>query len=193
MPRCFAPVVFILGKALWATTLSVGSADVIVGTTFMVPVRITDVSDLYAYQFDLSFDAGPLELLSITEGPLLGTAGPTFFTAGTIDNSAGVATFTGNTLLGNIPGVSGSGEIASLMFRAASLGISRLTLGNITLLDSQGFAFQGFEVEPGEARVTPEPGTAVLAAVALAWVVRRRFFRAAARLHSGASALGGAN
>jgi hypothetical protein len=90
--------------------VSAGSVSVQIGAgDFAVPVGISDVSDLYAFQFDLTFDPDALRLLDITEGPFLQMAGDTVFIGGAIDNVAGTASFTTASALGALPGPSGSG------------------------------------------------------------------------------------
>ncbi len=154
-----------------AAMVSTGSASASAGEMFVRPVSVTGVADLYAFQFDLSFDPAILHLQSITEGPFLAAAGTTAFIPGTIDNSAGTATFTADTLLGAIPGNSGSGELAEFHFRALSAGISPLTLTNVILLDS-GLSDIAHGVENGEvvisAAAVPEPGTLSLLGISLA-------------------------
>src|SRR5437868_2988547 len=101
-----------------AVSLSAGTASVLEGQTFDLPVQVSPVSDLYSFQFDLSFDPTIVELESISEGTFLPSGGATFFLPGTIDNTAGTATFTADSLVGAIPGVSGDGELALLSFKA---------------------------------------------------------------------------
>jgi general secretion pathway protein D len=175
MHRGFASVVFLLGSILSADPIvSVGSTSVNVGATFALPVDVAGVSDLYAYQFDVTYNPALLELQSIAEGPFLGTAGPTFFTPGSIDNSVGAATFWANALIGSIPGASGDGEIASLTFRALAAGTSAVSPASVILLDSNGNDID-FTAESGSVTAPiPEPGTAVLVAVALAALAFRR-------------------
>src|SRR5262245_15310483 len=72
-PLCW--VMLLAPPSLKADLLSVGSASVFVGNTVIVPVMITAASDLYAFQFELSYDHNILQLLKITEGPFLSTAG----------------------------------------------------------------------------------------------------------------------
>jgi hypothetical protein len=181
MHRWFASVVFLLGSVLSATPLSataldlfIGSATVNVGTTFVIPVELANVSDLYAYQFDLTYHGGIIELLSVAEGPFLATAGSTFFIPGVIDNPAGRLFSSANTLLGGIPGASGSGEIALLTFRALAQGRSWLGFPEVIWLDSNG-DFISSTIGFGQVDVViPEPGTAVLISAPLAWLAWRR-------------------
>lgn len=159
----FATVFAVGGSSLvlHADTLSVGSASVSVGNTFVVPVEVSSASDLYAFQFDVSFDANVLQLESVTEGSFLPTAGPTFFIPGTIDNTAGTAAFNADTLIGAVPGAAGDGTLATLDFQAVSNGASTVTLSNIILLDSNlndiSFTSSGGDMVVGSA--VPEPRT----------------------------------
>ena len=121
--------------------------SVSVGDTFTVNVDITDVTDLYGYQFDLSFDTNYLQVVpqivngspqDVVEGPFLATGGATFFIPG-VHNGAGTIEFTIDLLLGSVSGVTGSGTLASITFLAlAATGINptALTLSNYLLLDS---------------------------------------------------------
>ena len=158
-------VVVVLAAALLSvplaaqTVISAGSTDVGVDQIFTLPVSIADVSDLYAFQFDLAFDPAILQLLSISEGSFLPSGGSTIFFAGTIDNIAGTATDTADTLVGNIPGVSGSGDLVDFTFEAISPGISSVSLSNGLLFDSS-FNSIPFTTVDGSVTVTattPEP------------------------------------
>jgi hypothetical protein len=128
-----------LGTAANASTvLSISPSAQIVGSgsTFTVDVNISGVTDLYGYQFDLSFKPNVLSAVSSSEGSFLTEGGATFFVPGTNDNVGGVVSGTADTLIGAIPGVTGSGTLAMLTFRAIGTGTSALSIQNETLLDS---------------------------------------------------------
>ena len=156
-----------------SSIIGVGSITVSPGATFNLPVSITGVSDLYAFQFDVSYDPLVVQLMSINEGPFLPSAGTTSFVPGIIDNVAGLATFTADTIIGFGPGVSGSGVLATLQFNMLS-GSSALALSNVILLDSS-FQDITFQAQPGSISTIPEPSTfcLCLAGVALLGVTRR--------------------
>ena len=59
------------------------------GTVVTVDVEIANVSDLYGYQLDLTFDPSILRAVSSTEGTFLSSGGDTFFIPGTNDNVGG--------------------------------------------------------------------------------------------------------
>lgn len=142
------------------TLLSPGSTDVSVDQIFTLPVSIAGVSDLYAFQFDLSFDPAILQLLSISEGSLLPAAGSTMFIPGAIDNIAGTATTTADTMVGDIQGASGNGVLVDFTFAAINPGTSSLSLSSGILLDST-FDRIPFTTMAGSVSVTassvPEP------------------------------------
>jgi len=154
--------------------VSAGSATVGTGVSFDIPVSVNQVSDLYAYEFDLSFDPAILELLSISEGPFLPGTGTTFFLPGTIDNTAGTATFTSDSLVGPVAGASGAGELAVFTFESLSAGTSALKLSNVALLDS-GLNDIAFGTTDGQVIVSgegvPEPSYLPVLGVILACAI----------------------
>ena len=177
MPRELASLVVISALAMCIPSLLVadavagispGSASVLVGQTFDIPVNITGVTDLFAFQFDLSYDPTILELLNISEGAFLPTAGATNFIPGTIDNTAGTATATADALSGFVPGASGNGDLADFEFGALAPGTSALTLANVTLLDST-LSPIAFNATNGQVISTlPEPTSLPVPCVMLA-------------------------
>ena len=101
-----------------------------IGDTFEFDVRAENVSDLAGWQFDIAFDPSILEALDVSEGDFLKTdGGSTFFQSGRIDNAAGKIT---GLIAGRISegGVSGSGSVLQVRFKAKSEGESELALGN---------------------------------------------------------------
>jgi general secretion pathway protein D len=152
------------------------------GSSVSVNVGITGATDLYAYQFDLAFTPAVLSLTSIAEGALLAAGGATFFVPGVIDNTAGTATGTANTLVGLVAGVSGSGTIATLLFMAGAAGVGTISIANPILLDSN-LADITVQVTGGSITVqqtdgaVPEPATVMLVGSALAGVLAIRLRR----------------
>ncbi len=107
-----------------------------VGSTFSVEVVVESVRNLRGYQFDISFDPDILKVVSVTEGALLGSDGTGTFwiaptiTPGLIDNIA-------NTRLGtNTGGISGTGTLAIVQFKAKKFGTSTIDLQEVKLLNS---------------------------------------------------------
>ncbi len=100
------------------------------GDTFTFDVRAESVSDLAGWQFDIAFDPAVLEALDVSEGDFLKTdGGSTFFQSGSIDNAAGKIA---GLIAGRISegGVSGSGSLLQVRFKAKSEGETELALQN---------------------------------------------------------------
>lgn len=158
-----------------ATTVSLVAdpAAVPVGGGFAVDVHVADVTDLFAFQFDLAFDPAVVQASAVLEGGFLASGGgATSFIPGSIDNLAGTVSFTANTLLGPAGGASGDGVIVRLLFQALAGGQSELLLDNLVLLDG---ALADIDATVSSGRITvavpgtvPEPASAMLAAIALA-------------------------
>jgi general secretion pathway protein D len=136
------------------------------GQTFSVDVSIPNVADLFAFQFDLGFDPTVLSATGITEGSFLSGGGATFFIPGTIDNTLGTISFTANTLLGNVPGVTGRGILAIANFAALASGTSPVNLSNVIVLDSNlsdiPFSTAGGSVTVASSTAIPEPSSLLL-------------------------------
>lgn len=163
----FAIILFSPLPAL-STTLSIEPAfsTPSLASFFDVSVTISNVTDLYAFQFDITFDPAILSATNIKEGAFLSTGGSTFFIPGSIDNTAGAGTitFTADALTGAVPGVTGSGTLADISFQALASGISSINLFNVILLDSKSTDIS-FTTQSGSVTVAsavPEPSTILL-------------------------------
>ena len=64
-----------------------------------IRVNVTNASDLYGYEFDLSYDPTVLQFSSEAEGGFLSVAGATFFIPGKVDPVAGTIAFNEDSLL----------------------------------------------------------------------------------------------
>jgi Cohesin domain len=159
-PALAVPTVSLAGTAGQAT----------VGTPLALTVQISDVVDLYAYQFSLAFNPAVLQASSVTEGPFLATGGDTFFGAGAINNTTGTIAFTFDSLVGFVPGVTGSGGLATLNFNVIGAGVSSLVFSDVLFVSSQDFNLLP-QVQNGSVTavaVIPEPGQAALLLAGLA-------------------------
>jgi hypothetical protein len=155
----------------FGATISIQPSPSVVseGESFSLRVSVDDITDLYAFQFDIGFKPGLLAVTAITEGSFLSSAGPTFFIPGTVDNPAGQVAFTADTLVGAIPGANGNGDLALLQFSALRSGTSAVSLSNTTLLNS---ALATIAATPSDGMVMiaapiPEPGSASLGCTAM--------------------------
>ena len=174
---------------------------VIAGQTFTVGIFVTgptvihngkattsNVTDLDAFQFDLAFNcivptASPtgcqpggsvLQALSVSEGSFLpnGGSNATFFEPGTINNAAGEISLIGDV---GASGVTGSGDLVDVTFRALSTGTTDIAIlgnsdlqffdsnGNPIVVDDSVTTSPGLETFPTNQSlsaavvVTPEP------------------------------------
>lgn len=96
------------------------------GGTVDINVLISQVTDLYAYQFSITFDPSLLQVSNVALGSFLSAGGTTTGDAGTVDNTAGTISFAYNSLIGALPGVSGSGTLLTIHLNAIGTGTSAL-------------------------------------------------------------------
>ncbi|NOT86403.1 MAG: hypothetical protein HOP02_16840 [Methylococcaceae bacterium] len=135
-----AGLVALFALPIQASVISItpSTSTVNVGQSFSLNVNVSEISDLYAFQFDLGYDPSVISATSISEGGFLSTGGSTLFIGGTIDNANGTISNTSDLLNGAIPGVTGSGILATIDFTALTAGSSGVSFFNPILLDSNG-------------------------------------------------------
>jgi len=104
------------------------------GEPFYVTVVVDDVTNLGAFEFELTYDPGIVELQDVKEGPFLGSSGrrveclPPRRAEGSLDFSC--------VTLGATPdGPTGSGVLATLTFQPVGEGTSPLHLKQVILAD----------------------------------------------------------
>jgi general secretion pathway protein D len=182
----FAWIAAVTVEACCAGTISTSSVPAVIGTPLTVDVLANGVFDLYAFQFDLSWNPALLRAESVGEGPFLPLAGSTIFDGGTIDNTSGRVTLVFDTLSSAISGASGTGVLVSVSFTALAEGIWPLQFSNLLVLDSSlndaGITATDGAVsivsDPGvPASGVPEPGTLTLMGVGVCgamWLLRRQ-------------------
>lgn len=104
------------------------------GQNFTVSIDVSDVTDLYGWEFKLSWNAFLLEVVKIVEGSFLKTRGMTY-SSYNLNNTQGYMVAYA-TILGPLPGASGNGTLATMTFSVESFGECPLDLINATLVDS---------------------------------------------------------
>ena len=125
---------FELGTEYTAVNSGVGytfsQTPIHTGDTFTLDIRAENVFDLAGWQFDIAFDPAALEAVNVSEGDFLKTdGGSTFFQGGTIDNAAGKITGLSAARL-SAEGVTGTGTLLQVRFKAKSGGETELVLQN---------------------------------------------------------------
>ena len=108
------------------------------GDTFTLDIRAENISDLAGWQFDIAFDPAALEAIDVSEGDFLKTdGGNTFFQGGSIDNVAGKIGGLSAIRLSTL-GVTGTGTVLQVTFKAKSSGETELTLQNFEFASITG-------------------------------------------------------
>lgn len=162
-------------------SIAPASPTVSAGNSISLDVSIANVTDLFAFQFDLSFAPGTVSAASIAEGAFLPGGGTTAFIPGTIDNVGGTVAATADTLIGPGPGVNGGGILAILTLTGLTAGTSSIDFSNVFLLDSNlnsidASTLSGSVTVTPSTVPTPEPNSLVLliAGFGTVFFVRRK-------------------
>lgn len=118
------------------TTVFVSPSNITVNVnrTFEVAINVSGVTDLYGWEFKLSWHTSLLEAVNITENSFLRSGGDTYFVPKIIDTDGYI--MVGCTLLTNRGGVTGNGTLATVEFRAEKVGSGTLELYDTKLVTS---------------------------------------------------------
>lgn len=119
------------------TTIEVSPSNMTVWVcdTFTVNITVSNVVNLYTWEFNMTFDPAAMECLSVEEGPFLKLGGTTAFTPPTINNTAGTINGANCTLTVPFP-VTGSGTLANVTFHCKGKGQSLLMFSYTSLKNS---------------------------------------------------------
>ena len=121
--------------------------------TFTLDISAETVFDLAGWQFDIAFDPAALEAIDVSEGDFLKTnSGTTFFQGGSIDNATGKITGLSAARLSS-QGVSGTGTLLQVTFKAKSAGETRLALQKFEFGAGTG---ESIPAGPHEIRIVVE-------------------------------------
>lgn len=184
----FAAVFILPTVGYTAPILSVGSATVNVGDTFAIPISVSGANNLMAFQFDLNYNSAILTALNFTDVgtafDFAATAGGGSLTGITGFAFPGLLSGVADSMSGAFAGLSGSGVVAQVQFRALATGFSPLVFSNV-FLDFAPAAFTNGQVCVNGERAcnqdgaVPEPGIVVLLGLGLvALGIARRFNQA---------------
>ena len=123
------------------------------GDTFTLDISAENVTDLAGWQFDITFDPAVLEATDVSEGDFLKKdSGTTFFQSGSINNAVGKITGLNAARL-STQGVSGTGVLLQVRFKAKSAGETELVLHKFQLGSTTG---DSIPAGPHEIRITVE-------------------------------------
>jgi general secretion pathway protein D len=166
--------------------------EVTAGSTFEIGVVVRDVSDLFAYDVEVSYDPSILGVVSITDGTALSPSNPIDFLS-FFDNNLGEA-FASDTMERPNPGVT-IGPLGGLLFiikfQALAAGSTTIEFDTVCgdppgdtlctqLLDSNNPSLLiPYLTAVGYVKIAdaPEPGLMALLAVGLLAAARRRASR----------------
>ena len=116
------------------------TSSVLVGDTFTLHLNAENITDLARWQCDIEFDPNLLEAVEVVEGDFLKEGGATtFFLESTIDNTTGKITGLDAVRLSR-DGVSGTGRLLSVTFKAKATGDTQVTLANLYAGSSKSVA-----------------------------------------------------
>jgi hypothetical protein len=110
------------------------TGEVPVGSTFNVNIVLVTNYSVFADEITLNFNPSILSVESITEGNFLGQDGASTFPVIKIDNNAGKAVC-GFTRMGVDTGVTGTGNLAVVVFKAKAVGSSYINPSSIKIVD----------------------------------------------------------
>ena len=123
------------------------------GDTFTLDIRAENVFDLAGWQFDIAFNPSILEAINVSEGDFLKMdGGTTFFQGGRIDNASGKITGLNAARLSD-RGVTGTGTLLQVRFKAKSGGETELSLQNFQFGAITG---EAISAGPHEIRIVVE-------------------------------------
>lgn len=140
---------------------------------FDINISIADITDLYAFELLVTFDPAAAALRDVTEGTFLSGSGLTFSFLEPAADASSVRLVT--TLLEPVPGATGSGLLATLLFEGAMSPIIGLTL--VSFLDSSLQEIDDVRFVPPDTTSVPEPSTLGLLGIGLAVLARHRLRR----------------
>jgi len=153
------------------------SLGVGLGLTFTVDIGVANATDLFCWQVDLYYQNTILTCTRATEGPFLKALGSTIWV---VDNNInynsthGVISF-GSSLIGETPGATGNGILATLSFETLTLGTTTLDIANAIVLN-RNLLDMPFTVVDGFVEVrTPTHDIAVSSVVPYKNVVGQGF------------------
>ena len=126
------------------------------GDTFTLDIRAENITDLAGWQFDIAFNPTILEAIDVSEGNFLKMGSTTLFQGGAIDNVAGKIGGLSAARL-STQGVTGTGTLVQVQFKAKAAGETELTLQNFQFGSTTG---EAIPAGPHQIRITVGEGLA---------------------------------
>ncbi len=109
-----------------------------VGQPVAINIYVSDVNSMYSWEIRLNWNTTVLELANVAEGTFLKSRNETFFTYSFNETRGEV--IIDCSLLGDLNGASGDGQLASVQFHVNNAGSCDLRLYDTILLNTFGEA-----------------------------------------------------
>ena len=109
------------------------------GQTFVVNVNVSNVVDLFGWQTGITFNPEVLECTGFYEGEFLNRSQETTLFMShyeDMNNTLGIVYYRGDCILGPVPGIDGSGQLAYATFKSIGIGVSDFHLTDVILVNS---------------------------------------------------------
>ena len=143
-------------------TFSTTKTDMIVGDTITLNLKAENITDLAGWEADIVYDPSVLEAVEVTEGDFLKSENEdTLSQTGTVDNTSGKITGVYSARIDG-SGVTGTGTLLSVTFKAKTGGETQVTLDNFE-----------FILITGEILTTIHPNIAITVKEYPAWDVNQ--------------------
>jgi len=137
-------------------TISIDPATATVtnGNTVALDIKVSNVVDFYGFQFNVGYNSQILQFVSATKGTFLGNNGQVDLFCLTPNSTVpGLIKNVVCTRLGDIPGVSGTGMVERITFKAIAKGVADVVLSNVKLLDSNANGITATSIGNGKVTV----------------------------------------
>jgi hypothetical protein len=112
---------------LYVEPSSIMDAGLGLGSNLTINIKVSQITDLYAWNLTLYWNPAILEAKNVTEGPFLKSAGTTVFSPPEINQTGGYLN-ANCSLVDLVPGANGTGTIANITFQVKAKGQSRISL-----------------------------------------------------------------
>jgi hypothetical protein len=105
----------------------------VVNQDFQVNITVSNVANLYGWQFKLGWNATILGLMNVTEGPFLKSIRQTIFSYKLNETNYHIVVEC--SYMGNVPGANGNGVLATIRFHVNEARNCTLNLYDTELID----------------------------------------------------------